>query len=69
MGSWLTWEHDLLLGQNVPDIDLIAAAGDIALGWEAVAKGYGVYYQAKPSLANQSSLLASEPWIPLPRFY
>lgn len=55
-------------GQKVPDIDLNAAEpGMMALRREAMAGEHGVCYQAKPSLANQSSsLLPSDPWVSLP---
>lgn len=49
---------DLPEGQNVLDTDLIAAEpGVIAIRREAMASEHGVCYQAKPSLANQSSSL------------
>ena len=47
----------------------ITAAEERALRWEAMARGCGVYLQAKPSLANQASLPPFDPWILLPRLY
>lgn len=45
-----------------------AQLGVIALRREPMEKNYGVC-QAKPNLANQSSLLPFDPQILLPRFF